>query len=84
MGIPHLKERLAPYAETSVINDKTTMVIDGPALAHHIMHLCEASCRSKGPFDTPSYDVIGRVAIKWLDIIKSSGAKMSVSVLPET
>ncbi|KAK1989292.1 XPG domain containing-domain-containing protein [Colletotrichum cereale] len=61
MGIPHLLNHLSPYGVSGPI-DGDRVVIDGPALAYHIYHLCTRS--SSG---LPSYDLLGKTALAWLD-----------------
>ncbi|KAF6805647.1 DNA replication initiation factor cdc45 [Colletotrichum sojae] len=65
MGIPHLINHLAPYGVQAPL-DGDRVVIDGPALAYHIYHLCTRS--SSG---LPSYELISRTAIAWLDELTS-------------
>ncbi|KAK1561479.1 XPG domain containing-domain-containing protein [Colletotrichum navitas] len=61
MGIPHLLNHLSPYGVLGPI-DGDRVVIDGPALAYHIYHLCTRSTSG-----VPSYDLLGRTALAWLD-----------------
>ncbi|EFQ30613.1 hypothetical protein CGRA01v4_12627 [Colletotrichum graminicola] len=61
MGIPHLLKHLSPYGVLGPI-DGDRVVIDGPALAYHIYHLCTRSTSG-----VPSYDLLGRTALAWLD-----------------
>ncbi|KAK1971040.1 hypothetical protein LY78DRAFT_689412 [Colletotrichum sublineola] len=61
MGIPHLLNHLSPYGVLGPI-DGDRVVIDGPALAYHIYHLCTRSTSG-----VPSYDLLGRTALVWLD-----------------
>ncbi|KAK6220219.1 dna replication initiation factor cdc45 [Colletotrichum tabaci] len=42
MGIPHLLNHLSPYGVLGPL-DSDRVVIDGPALAYHIYHLCTRS-----------------------------------------
>ncbi|KAK2001640.1 hypothetical protein LX36DRAFT_653140 [Colletotrichum falcatum] len=61
MGIPHLLKHLSPYGVLGPI-DGDRVVIDGPAFAYHIYHLCTRSTSG-----LPSYDLLGRTALAWLD-----------------
>lgn len=61
MGIPQLIATLEPYAAHTVLQD-ASVVIDGPGLAHHILHVCRVN-----GFDQPSYKQLGLAVISWLD-----------------
>ncbi|KAL7933566.1 XPG domain-containing domain-containing protein [Trichoderma chlorosporum] len=61
MGIPHLISTLENYASHEVLQSQA-VVIDGPALAYHILHLC----RFQGA-NQPSYGLLSRLVIEWLD-----------------
>jgi len=63
MGIPHLATTLEPYCVVRPLRDETA-VIDGPALAYHILH----ECRLNGVLQ-PSYRLVGGAAVRWLDEI---------------
>ncbi|KAK1531579.1 hypothetical protein CPAR01_11228 [Colletotrichum paranaense] len=65
MGIPHLLNHLSPYGVFGPL-DGDRVVIDGPALAYHIYHLCTRSTSG-----LPSYDILGRTAIGWLEEVTS-------------
>ncbi|KAI8283463.1 hypothetical protein K4K60_002714 [Colletotrichum sp. SAR11_57] len=65
MGIPHLIHHLAPYGVLAPV-DGDRVVIDGPALAYHIYHLCTRS--STG---LPSYQLLSDTTIAWLDKLTS-------------
>ncbi|GKT59488.1 DNA replication initiation factor CDC45 [Colletotrichum tofieldiae] len=65
MGIPHLLNHLSPYGVLGPI-DGDRVVIDGPALAYHIYHLCTRSTSG-----LPSYGLLGRTALAWLDKLTS-------------
>ncbi|TIC99516.1 hypothetical protein CH35J_005250 [Colletotrichum higginsianum] len=65
MGIPHLLNHLSPYGVLGPL-DSDRVVIDGPALAYHIYHLCTRSTSG-----LPSYDLIGRTALGWLEKLTS-------------
>ncbi|KAK4064802.1 uncharacterized protein Triagg1_8989 [Trichoderma aggressivum f. europaeum] len=61
MGIPHLITTLENYASHEILQHQV-VVIDGPALAYHILHLC----RFQGAIQ-PSYGLLSRLVIEWLD-----------------
>lgn len=75
MGIPKLRQYLEPYAERAII-DPTNVVLDGPALAYHILKLCSRTIRKTSPLEQPSYEVLGRTAIAWLERVQSCGLFM--------
>ena len=68
MGIPHLITYLRPFAANVNLTGQN-VVIDGPALAYHIWHIClAAQSHSQNPFEaTPSYKLIEETLIRWLD-----------------
>lgn len=80
MGIPHLITHLRPYAVVADLTTKNApnVVIDGPAFAYHIYHLClAAKADNKNPFEaTPSYALLGNTAIQWLDTLRARDVKM--------
>ncbi|PTB47763.1 hypothetical protein M431DRAFT_488300 [Trichoderma harzianum CBS 226.95] len=61
MGIPHLITTLENYASHEILQHQV-VVIDGPALAYHVLHLC----RFQGA-NQPSYGLLSRLVIEWLD-----------------
>ncbi|PHH60827.1 hypothetical protein CDD81_1124 [Ophiocordyceps australis] len=65
MGIPRLTSTLQPYGFELRLQGET-VVIDGPALAYHILHIC----RSNGE-PQPAYSVIGYTTITWLNELYS-------------
>lgn len=66
MGIPHLKRHLQPYAVASSL-DGRHVIIDGPALAYHVLRLCYRSSPGNGPLSQPSYALLGATAVAWLN-----------------
>lgn len=70
MGIPNLISTLEPYASHAALKDEI-VVIDGPALAYHILHIC----RANGVIQ-PSYHLLGSTIISWLDTISSDNVSM--------
>lgn len=70
MGIPHLISTLEPYVQHVVLED-VDVVVDGPGLAHHVLHVCRVN-----GVDHPSYQLLGRTAVAWLDKLASQNAVM--------
>lgn len=70
MGIPHLISTLEPFAVQHQLTDED-IVIDGPALAYHILHICR-----RNGIGQPSYDVLGATALQWLQQLTSGGLSM--------
>lgn len=71
MGIPHLISTLEPYAAHEVLQDGDRIVIDGPALAYHILYIC-----NRGGQVQPSYETLGKTALAWLDELTNRGIHM--------
>ncbi|RDA92144.1 hypothetical protein CP533_5571 [Ophiocordyceps camponoti-saundersi (nom. inval.)] len=67
MGIPHLTSNLEPFAERHALQDET-VVIDGPALAFHLLHICRVNGASQ-----PSYRLIAQSTLRWLDELSNYG-----------
>lgn len=74
MGIPRLTSTLRPYASRLPIEGP--VVIDGPALAYHILHVARFEAGTRTAVDEPSYAVLGSTVIRWLDTLQSCGIKM--------
>ncbi len=72
MGIPRLTSYLRPYAELCQL-DGSQVVIDGPALAFHIIHLCRLALGTDGPSSEPTYALLGQTAVDWLDLLQAHG-----------
>lgn len=70
MGIPHLITTLHTYATHHQLSDES-LVIDGPALAYHIHHICR-----KNGVAHASYGRLGAVAIEWLEELVRKGVAM--------
>jgi hypothetical protein len=70
MGITGLTATLQPYGVSGVFTDQH-VVIDGPALAYTILSIC----RSNG-IAQPSYDLLSRSVIQWLDVLVLQVKKM--------
>lgn len=75
MGIPGLKRHLQPFA-TRVDLGNRHVIIDGPALAHHIVRVCWSKTSRGRPFELPLYSQIGESAVAWLDELRSCGVTM--------
>ncbi|KAK0735838.1 XPG domain containing-domain-containing protein [Apiosordaria backusii] len=76
MGIPHLKRNLEPYAERGPI-EPCNVVVDGPALAYHVLNLASRTTIKTSPFEQPPYELLGRTAIAWLDNMEECGLTVS-------
>lgn len=74
MGIPRLTSILRPYASVSQLQGP--VVIDGPALAYHILHIARLEAETKTALDEPSYAVLGSTATRWLDTLESCGIQV--------
>lgn len=61
MGIPRLTALLQPYADLCSLQDQA-VVIDGPALAYHVLHVC----RINGAVQ-PSYQLVAKTTLDWLN-----------------
>jgi hypothetical protein len=79
MGIPQLKRHLERYAERMPL-EPGDVVVDGPALAYHILSLCLRAIGkgSNNPLKQPSYDFLGATAVAWLDRIQECGLSVYV------
>lgn len=71
MGIPNLTSTLLPFAKYKVLQSGDTVVIDGPALAYHILNICNRDDQAH-----PSYDILGETTIRWLDEFTDRGIDM--------
>lgn len=70
MGIPHLISTLEPYVQHVALKD-VDVVVDGPGLAHHVLHVCRVN-----GVDHPSYQLLGTTAVAWLDELAFQNAVM--------
>ncbi|KAJ3493522.1 hypothetical protein NLG97_g4678 [Lecanicillium saksenae] len=68
MGIPHLISTLEPYVQHVALKD-VDVVVDGPGLAHHVLHVCRVN-----GVDHPSYQLLGKTAAAWLDRLAAQNA----------
>lgn len=78
MGILHLIFHLRPYAEiVSSLRDQD-VVIDGPAMAYHIYHIClSLRPEAKNPFEAaPTYRELGEAVILWLEFLQTHQLRM--------
>lgn len=84
MGIPHLISYLQPYATPTILGDESAArtekdsppqprVIDGPALAYHIYHVCLAKRQdARNALEaTPSYEEIIYCTVRWLNKLRN-------------
>lgn len=74
MGIRGLTATLKPFAARSDLRGR--LVIDGPALAYHILHLCRVELMSSTALEEPSYSVLGSTVIRWLDSLQDCGLEV--------
>lgn len=77
MGIPRLKRNLESFADKGVIKP-CEVVVDGPALAYHALNLCSRTALKSSPFEQPSYELLGRTAIAWLEKVEEYGLNMYI------
>ncbi|KAF7560245.1 hypothetical protein G7046_g3915 [Stylonectria norvegica] len=70
MGIPRLISTLEPYATLELLDNKA-VVIDGPALAYHVLYIC-----NRQGIVQPSYELLGSTAIAWLGELVGRGVKI--------
>ncbi|KUI68290.1 hypothetical protein VM1G_04144 [Cytospora mali] len=75
MGIRGLTSTLKPFASRSELRGR--VVIDGPALAYHILHICRVSLASSTALEEPPYSVLGSTAIQWLDGLHDCGIEVA-------
>lgn len=66
MGIPRLISTLEPFAVRGPLEGDDDLVIDGPALAYHVLYICR-----RNRIGQPSYDLLGRTTVSWLDKLSS-------------
>lgn len=70
MGIPRLIVTLEPYVVHGVLENQH-VVIDGPALAYHILYIC-----NRHGIPQPSYKLLGETAIAWFDELIRCGVSV--------
>ncbi|CAF3513846.1 unnamed protein product [Fusarium graminearum] len=70
MGIPRLISTLEPYVVHGIL-DNESIVIDGPALAYHVLYIC-----NRHGIPQPSYNVLGETTIAWLDALVERGVNI--------
>lgn len=71
MGIKGLAVRLKPFASQEQL--KGRIVIDGPALAYHILHLARRKAGASSILDHPTDTVLGTTTTRWLDSLQALG-----------
>lgn len=74
MGIPRLTSMLRSYASQAPLQGR--VVVDGPALAYHVLHIARLEAATRTAVDEPSYAVLGATAIRWLDTLQSCGVQV--------
>lgn len=79
MGVRHLITFLRPYSTLESIAGQQ-IVIDGPAFAHHIYYICLKGTKSaqNALEAAPSYSVLVKTALLWLEGLQDSNAVMHV------
>jgi hypothetical protein len=78
MGIPHLITYLRPFATLENLAGQS-IVIDGPAFAYHVWHICllRQSSAWRNPFEAqPSYKDVADTALGWLDELRRYNVTM--------
>ncbi|KIH93949.1 hypothetical protein SPBR_05732 [Sporothrix brasiliensis 5110] len=74
MGVPKLLTTLAPFGDRKPL-DNGKVIIDGPALAYHIVGLCMAdpvmAAGRRHPLEQSTYAQLGEAATAWLDTLCS-------------
>ncbi|KAK0619828.1 XPG domain containing-domain-containing protein [Immersiella caudata] len=80
MGIPGLKRLLEPYATPRRKVGPCPTAIDGPALAYHVLGLCQRKTLKSSPFEQPSYELLGQTAVAWLGKVEESGIHVSAII----
>ena len=75
MGVPRLLEVLKPYSKLESLKG-FNVVIDGPALAHHLYHILVRSRCSAWNYHeaNPSYREVGDNVLAWVNGLRLSGA----------
>ncbi|PNS13797.1 hypothetical protein CAC42_3290 [Sphaceloma murrayae] len=83
MGIPGLTRQAEEHAERVTYSPDGTAtrnaIIDGPALAYHVLNLCisQRTSRRSALDDLPSYQELGVSTISWLDSLSDYGFKIN-------
>ncbi|KAL1900483.1 hypothetical protein Sste5346_002203 [Sporothrix stenoceras] len=72
MGVPKLLTTLTPFGDRKPL-DNANVIIDGPALAYHVVGLCMAdpvmAATRSHPLEQPTYAQLGQAAMDWLDAL---------------
>lgn len=74
MGIRGLTSTLRPFAERSELSGR--VVVDGPGLAYHILHVARVQNAVSTTLEDPSYASLGSAAVQWLDTLQSYGIQV--------
>lgn len=75
MGIRGLTATLKPFASRSELCGR--VVIDGPALAYHILHISRVELASSTALEEPTYSVLASTVIQWLDSLRGCGIEVA-------
>lgn len=77
MGIRGLIRHVRPFAHSASLRDQE-VVIDGPAFAHHVYHLCLGArgTANNALEAAPSYGELVTAAIAWLEDLKANRVSM--------
>ncbi|CAK7271281.1 hypothetical protein SEPCBS57363_004534 [Sporothrix epigloea] len=74
MGVPKLLSTLTPYGDRRPLSN-AQVVVDGPALAYHVVSLCMTdplmSVGRNHPLEQPTYGQLGQTAVAWLDELRA-------------
>lgn len=79
MGIRGLTATLKPFASRSELRGR--VVIDGPALAYHILHISRVELASSTALEEPTYSVLASTVIQWLDSLHGCGIEVYIPLL---
>ncbi|CAK7270853.1 hypothetical protein SEPCBS119000_004300 [Sporothrix epigloea] len=76
MGVPKLLSTLTPYGDRKPLSSAQA-IIDGPALAYHVVSLCMTdpllSVGRNHPLEQCTYGQLGQAAVAWLDELRAQG-----------
>lgn len=72
MGIRGLANVLRQFASQEELCGR--VVIDGPALAYHILGIARLNVLTI--LDEPTYSVLAKIATQWLDSLQSHGLEV--------
>lgn len=75
MGIKGLSTALRRFASQESLQGHR-VVIDGPALAYHILWIARVEAGVSTILDNPTYTVLGDTTTRWLDSLQSHGIEV--------